>query len=47
MSAVARATSLRDRAEFLEAELRARIPGVRGKLLRPLVRFREMHETQT
>jgi O-methyltransferase len=34
--------SLRHRAEPLKAELRARIPGVRGKLLRPLVRFREM-----
>lgn len=43
MSPVARATTLRDRAELLEAELRARIPRARGRLLRPLVRFREMH----
>jgi O-methyltransferase len=40
---VTRTTSLRDRAEALDAEVRARIPGIRGKLLRPLVRFREMH----
>jgi O-methyltransferase len=34
--------TLRERAEPLASEIRARIPGIRGKLLRPLVRFREM-----
>ncbi len=40
---MADATSLRDRAERLESELRARIPHIRWRLLRPLIRFREMH----
>lgn len=34
--------SIRERLEPLADEVRARIPEVRGKLLRPLVRFREM-----
>jgi O-methyltransferase len=34
--------NLRNRAQPLSAEIRARIPVARGKLLRPLVRFREM-----
>lgn len=37
-----RVTKFSDRAEPLKAELRARVPRVRGRLLRPLVRFREM-----
>jgi O-methyltransferase len=36
------AAKLRERAEPLASEVRARIPAIRGKLLRPLVRFREM-----
>lgn len=34
--------TLRRRAEPLIQEVRARIPGARGRLLRPLVRYREM-----
>jgi O-methyltransferase len=34
--------TLRNRGQPLVAEIRARIPATRGKLLRPLVRFREM-----
>jgi O-methyltransferase len=39
---VSRQHSLRTRAEHLIEGARARIPGVRGRLLRPLVRYREM-----
>jgi O-methyltransferase len=35
-------SSLRSRAQPIADEVRARIPDARGKLLRPLVRFREM-----